>query len=205
MIDPDAVLWSTPERERAGRPLLLLLHGFGSHEGDLFSLAPGLPLGPAVAALRAPLTLAPGAFAWFPLEATGVELDRAADEAARAVLDWLGSFEHGPVHVVGFSQGGAMALQLLRLDPSAVASASVLAGFLAGDAHEGDGRLEEVRPPVFWGRGTADDRIDDARVAALEAWLPVHSTARVRIYEDLGHAVSSGELRDLVDFLHSQL
>jgi len=34
-IDPDVVLWSAPERERAGRPLLVLLHGYGSHEGDL--------------------------------------------------------------------------------------------------------------------------------------------------------------------------
>jgi phospholipase/carboxylesterase len=49
-IDSSAVLWSAPERERAGRPLLVLLHGYGSHEGDLFGMAPGLPLEPVIAA-----------------------------------------------------------------------------------------------------------------------------------------------------------
>ena len=33
MIDPSAVIWSTPVGERAGKPLLVLLHGLGSHEG----------------------------------------------------------------------------------------------------------------------------------------------------------------------------
>ena len=41
-LDADAVIWSAPERERAGRPLLVLLHGYASHEGDLFQLAPRL-------------------------------------------------------------------------------------------------------------------------------------------------------------------
>jgi phospholipase/carboxylesterase len=54
-IDASAVLWSAPERERAGRPLLVLLHGYGSHEGDLFGLSPRLPLGPVIASVRAPL------------------------------------------------------------------------------------------------------------------------------------------------------
>ena len=39
-LDESAILWSAPERERAGRPLIVLLHGYGSHEGDLFSLSP---------------------------------------------------------------------------------------------------------------------------------------------------------------------
>ena len=55
-IDPAAVLWSAPESERAGRPLLVLLHGYGADERDLFSLAPHLPSEPVIAALRAPLS-----------------------------------------------------------------------------------------------------------------------------------------------------
>ena len=54
-IDDEAVLWSASSADRAGRPLLVLLHGFNSHEGDLFGLAPYLPLAPAIASLRAPI------------------------------------------------------------------------------------------------------------------------------------------------------
>ena len=39
------VLWSKPEEERAGKPLLVLLHGYGANEEDLLSLADLLPRG----------------------------------------------------------------------------------------------------------------------------------------------------------------
>ena len=63
-LDTSAILWSAPERERAGRPLLVLLHGYGSHEGDLFGMSPGLPLGPVIASLRAPVA-ENGGWAWW--------------------------------------------------------------------------------------------------------------------------------------------
>ena len=47
-------------------PLIVLLHGYGSHEGDLFGLSPRLPLGASVASLRAPLE-ENGGNAWFKL------------------------------------------------------------------------------------------------------------------------------------------
>ena len=80
-LDESAILWSAPERERAGRPLLVLLHGYGSHEGDLFGLGPGLPLGPVIASVRAPIELAPGMYSWFPLmsEAPAEEVGPNAD------------------------------------------------------------------------------------------------------------------------------
>ncbi|HCN21883.1 MAG TPA: phospholipase, partial [Arthrobacter bacterium] len=37
------VMWSRPEDQRAGRPLLVLLHGYGANEQDLLSLADMLP------------------------------------------------------------------------------------------------------------------------------------------------------------------
>ena len=67
-VDDEAVLWSASAADRAGRPLLLLLHGYNSNEGDLFGLTPYLPLEPAIASLRAPLYTGYG-HAWFPLVA----------------------------------------------------------------------------------------------------------------------------------------
>src|SRR5690625_5189808 len=54
VIDDDAVLWSAGEAARVGRPLLVLMHGYGSNEADLFGLAPSLPLSPVIASIRAP-------------------------------------------------------------------------------------------------------------------------------------------------------
>ena len=191
---------------RAGRPLLVLLHGYGSHEGDLFGLAPGLPLSPVIASLRAPLRSGPG-HAWFPLsgETPLDELGELVDDSARAILDWLDTTDNTSVGVLGFSQGGAMALQLLRLAPTRFRYAVVLAGFVAGNDHPGDAALLEAKPPVFWGRGTLDDRIPRPAIEWTAQWLPPHSTLTSRIYEDLGHGISNAELKDVNAFISGAL
>lgn len=205
-IDPDAVLWSAPERERAGRPLLVLLHGFGSHEGDLFSLAPSLPLEPVIASLRAPLTAGPG-HAWFPLtaETFASDLEGLADAAARDVLDWLDATESTQVGILGFSQGGATALQVLRLAPERIAYTVMLSGFVVGADHPGDPALAAVRPPVFWGRGTADRIIPSPAIDWTAVWLPKHAETEIRVYEDLAHGLSHDELTDINAFIRRQL
>lgn len=203
-IDPNAVLWSAPERDRADRPLLVLLHGYGSHEGDLFGLSPQLPLEPVIASIRAPIALS-GGFAWFNLDANTIG-DPAAekvDAAATAIIDWLDTLDYTSVSLLGFSQGAAMALQLLRHAPRRFTSAVALSGFVASGDHVGDAELAEARPPVFWGRGTLDQVIPDAAITRTEHWLPSHSDATVRIYEDLGHALSAQELKDFNAFLRS--
>ncbi|WP_022893944.1 alpha/beta hydrolase [Agromyces subbeticus] len=202
-IDDDAVLWSASTADRAGRPLLVLLHGYNSNEGDLFGLTPYLPLAPAVASLRAPTFTGYG-HAWFPLSDDGVELSiDGADLATTAVIDWLDRVapDAASVGLLGFSQGGAMALELLRRAPERFAFAVSLAGFALPGRREGDERMSQLQPPVFWGRGTTDEVIPAASVARTQAWLPEHAALDERIYEGLGHSVSELELADAAAFL----
>ena len=202
-INPDAVLWSAPERERADRPLLVLLHGYGSHEGDLFSLAPHLPLAPVIASVRAPVQEGPG-YAWFPV---GDSPDRlaAANDSAAAVVSWISSLSYTSVGLLGFSQGGATALQVMRQAPPLVSYGVMLSGFALPDPQAGDAALAESRPPVFWGRGTADQVIQPAFIDHTSDWLPAHSTLTERIYEDLPHSISNAELADVNSFILEQL
>ncbi|MEG1391933.1 MAG: hypothetical protein RSC50_03405, partial [Aurantimicrobium sp.] len=70
-IDSTAVRWSVPREKVASalaeRPLLLMMHGYGSNEGDLFSLGQYMPEEFVIASLRAPLSAGPG-FAWFQID-----------------------------------------------------------------------------------------------------------------------------------------
>ena len=205
-LDTSAILWSAPERERSGRPLLVLLHGYGSHEGDLFGMSPGLPLGPVVASLRAPVA-ENGGWAWWsrfdspPGDPAGERVDAAAD----AVISWLDSLEYTSVSLLGFSQGAAAALQLLRHAPDRFTATVAIAGFVASGEHAGDAALAQVKPPVFWGRGTADAVIPTAAIARTAEWLPQHADATIRIYEDLGHSMSAPMLMDFVTFLRDRV
>ncbi|WP_207454299.1 alpha/beta hydrolase [Herbiconiux sp. SYSU D00978] len=196
-IDPGAVMWSAPERERAGRPLLILLHGLGSHEGDLFGLGPYLPLGPVLASVRAPIPHL-GGFAWYP---AGERTGEHADASAVALLDWIDTLSYTSVGVLGFSQGGAIATQLLRHRPRFFRYAVNLAGFVMPDENPGDEELARVAPPVFWGRGTIDDVIPGSLVEYTQTWLPLHTTMTERIYEGLGHGVNGAQLQDVQEFI----
>jgi phospholipase/carboxylesterase len=196
-IDPATVMWSAPERQRAGRPLLVLLHGLGSHEGDLFSLGPYLPLGPVLAAVRAPLPHGPG-FAWYPPDERFAE---HADAAAIALLEWIDTLEFDSIGLLGFSQGGAIATQLLRHRPRFFRYAVNLGGFVMPDENPGDEELARVAPPVFWGRGTADAVIPASLVDYTQQWLPLHTTMTERIYEGLAHSVNGQELQDVQEFI----
>src|SRR6187551_149143 len=68
--------------------LLVLLHGVGSNEQDLFGLAPQVPPQFHVLSLRGPLALGPGANAWFTFTvgADGGRAINAAQEAASRAL-----------------------------------------------------------------------------------------------------------------------
>ena len=46
-------------------PLILLLHGYGSNEEDLFSFSTLLPKDATIISLRAPLSLFPNSYAWY--------------------------------------------------------------------------------------------------------------------------------------------
>ena len=204
-IEADAVLWSAAEVDRTGRPLLLIFHGYGSHEGDLFGLAPHLPLQPVIAALRAPLPAGQG-WAWFPIDDPGNPAATPVDAAVASVLAWLDGLVVPPTSVglLGFSQGAAMTLQLMRVAPDRFAFAVQLSGFVASGDRVGDDRLAERRPPVFWGRGTADQVIPPSAIDRTQAWLPGHSTLTERIYEGMPHSISQDELGDVVAFLREQ-
>lgn len=208
-IDDSAVLWSTPPGERAGRPLLVLLHGYGSHEGDLFALLPFLPDDFVVAAVRAPLSPpfpAPG-WSWFPIEGLHARDATTATAAARGLLAWLddAAGDAASIGLLGFSQGGVIALQALRLQPDRFAFAVNLAGFVADGDLPGDAELARTRPPVFWGRGARDEVIPESRVAHTVEWLPRHVDLSGRVYAGLTHSVSQEELDDVRTFLDQQL
>jgi phospholipase/carboxylesterase len=55
------------EQSVAKNPLLLLLHGYGSNEEDLFSFATELPDDYFIVSARAPFDLMYGSYAWYAI------------------------------------------------------------------------------------------------------------------------------------------
>lgn len=208
-LDPDAVLWSAAPESHTGRPLLVLLHGFGVDERDLFGLAPYLPPDFVLAAARAPLAApwpAQG-YAWYPIEELTDATSDGVTAAASALLSWLDRTVNpeSRVGLLGFSQGAAVSLQALREAPERISFAVVLSGYAAEGPRPGDDALAARRPPVFWGRGTDDAVIPAPLVDHTQEWLPGHVDLTARVYSGMGHGVSEVELADVNAFLNEQL
>ncbi|GEK79768.1 alpha/beta hydrolase [Agrococcus baldri] len=203
-IDADAVRW----REGTGSgeddaELLVVMHGIGSHEGDLFGLAPHLPERLTIASLRAPIPYG-GGFAWFEFSPIDSDDHAVIDEAAQAVLAWLDGLERrfARVHLLGFSQGGAMAVQLARLAPERFASITHLASFVHAGSLPGDAALAAQQPriPVLTTIGDLDEVIHRDKVERSAPWLDAHFDVDRRTYHR-AHAIVADELADVVAFL----
>lgn len=185
-----------------GRPLLLFIHGFGSHERDLPGIAEHLGDGWDWISVRAPYALSTGGAAWFPLSEGGA-FDRQAIEAALAGLEAF-ILEHTsgqPIVPIGFSQGGLMTTELLRSGRTGIKAGAILSGFVDPEPRASDALLVEDRPKVFFGRGTADPVLPESRFTDTEAWVQEFADGTVKVYEGLPHAVSQEEIADLRDFL----
>ncbi|KAK1826723.1 Alpha/Beta hydrolase protein [Podospora conica] len=124
---------------RPGQPLLVLIHGYGSHEGDLVGLVPHLTSELATVSIQAPLPAGMG-------------------YATDAVIAWLDDAVPGttPVALLGFSQGGLMVTHLIRTRPDRFFAGVVLSGFVADTVVPGDEPLAKLAPPVFFGHGNRD-------------------------------------------------
>lgn len=203
MIDADLVQWTRPAEERAGTPLLVTMHGVGSNERDLLGLAPALPAAWTMASLRAPMPWGQG-FSWYPLGTPGSPALEPVDAAVAGVLAWIDSVaaDHPRIGLLGFSQGGSMALQLLRARPAAFAFAVSLSGFVVpGVTDSRDEAVAAVRPRVFLGHGDLDPVIPAEATARTQAWAAANTTVTDRAYEGLPHAVSAAELSDVAAFI----
>ena len=196
-------------------PLLLLLHGVGSNEHDLFGLAPYLDERFLSISVRAPNTLGPGSYAWFDVDFTpqGPVIDPAQAEASReALINFIGeaitAYGADPkqVYLVGFSQGAIMSAGVALTRPDLVAGVVLMSGRI----------LPQIQPmmvdpekleglPILVVHGVADTvlPINHGRASRqLLASLPVELT-----YHEypMGHEVSQESLADVSSWLSAQL
>jgi phospholipase/carboxylesterase len=136
-----------PKTKITNPPLLLLLHGVGGNEQNLFSFANELPDNFLVVSVRGPITLGSESFAWFQVSFTSgyPQINEQQAEAARiTILDFIESlknkldFDDKQVYMMGFSQGGIMSYSVALTEPEKIKGIAVMSGRL----------LPEVKPLI---------------------------------------------------------
>lgn len=184
-------------------PLVVLLHGRGSDESSILSLAPHLPVGPTYAALRAPIREG-GGYAWFANRGIGRPVAESLTETMTWFRQWLqGVAPSGrPVVLIGFSGGAAFGGGLLLSDPQRYAGAAILLGTLPFDAGVpvSTGRL--VDKPVFVAQGDQDVVIPRELLDRTWTYLHDESGATVTARRDpVGHSLTNATVDALGTWL----
>ncbi|CAN7526163.1 alpha/beta hydrolase [Acidovorax sp. LjRoot194] len=215
MLDLPLTFLQRPAAATTPRPwLLVLMHGVGSNEQDLFGLAPHIPERFHVLSLRAPFRMGPGSHAWFDfsIEPNGERTINEAQEAqsralvAKAIASAAEQLGIPPERVVvgGFSQGGIMALSLLLTQPALMQAAMVWHSRLLAQVLPLAAPPDALRGKQLWlSHGTHDNVIPLAHAQAIAQHmgpLPVAVTYR----EFPGaHEIRPAELSATVTWLDS--
>lgn len=152
-------------RDTASEPhaCIVLLHGRGSNEQDLFGLIPELPKQPLVVSVRAPFAFPFGGYFWYDLGAQNHSPD---PETFASSLQQLSEFvqelpSHYPVdparvYLLGFSQGALMSGCLTLSQPQLMAATVMLSGYLPVEAPFETDEAGIAGKPIFMAHGSYD-------------------------------------------------
>ena len=124
-------------------PVLILLHGYGSNEEDLFSFAPELPDDSYVISVRAPYDLQPYGHAWYAIHFDADENKFSDNEQAKESVTLIAGFideivkqypiDTKNVTLVGFSQGAILSYATALTYPEKIAKVVALSGYFNQD------------------------------------------------------------------------
>lgn len=195
-------------------PLLVLLHGYGSNEQDLFDLADWLDPRLHVVSARAPLALPWGGFAWYHLGGTPGNL--VPDAASRAAaLDLLAKFvadlparigsDPQRTYLLGFSQGAILSLGLAMRAPERLAGVVAVSGYLDPALRNDPPPAALAHLPILQVHGAYDDVIPIAAAHATRAILEPVLAAYAYHEDPAGHTIHPDGLRRIQHWIGERL
>ncbi len=136
-----------PKIKSDNPPLLILLHGVGSNEDDLFSFANQLPDQFLVVSARAPFTITEGSYKWYEINFSNGKptINKEEAEKSRILLNQYieqlkteYAIKGNNVYLCGFSQGAIMSFSIGLTNPKSIKGIIALSGRM----------LDEINPLI---------------------------------------------------------
>lgn len=167
----------TPKVSTKQPPLLILLHGYGSNEQDLFSFASELPDELLIVSARAPYEMGYDAYAWYAINFDAqngkfsdlVEAEKSIHTIANFIDEIKTTYSTNPdkTFLLGFSQGAILSYLTSFYYPNKVNYVIALSGYInfellpavidnniTTEYYCSHGSVDQVLP-VEWARKTA--------------------------------------------------
>ncbi len=128
-----------PKVKKDKNPLILLLHGYGSNEEDLFSFASELPDDYFIVSAQAPYQVPPYGYAWYAIhfdaDANKFSDDNQAIESRDLIVKFIDELietypiDSENINLVGFSQGAILSYAIGLSYPEKVNKIVALSGY----------------------------------------------------------------------------
>jgi len=99
---------SPAKEQTVNNPTLIMLHGRGADEHDLFGLKEYLDPRFNVYSVRAPFNFGWGGYTWFELFDDGTVDEESFSSSREQLLDFIGDVASNDLYLLGFSMGAIM-------------------------------------------------------------------------------------------------
>ena len=202
---PLKYLVQQPAIKTAHPPVIILMHGFGSNEADLFDLKDNLPKNFLVVSVRAPLPLARNAYQWYRKPTINEDLKSSGMTVQSFIMAIVKKYhaDADRVYLSGFSQGAMMSYEVGLSAPELLKGIAPLSGMIVtsmkpqGPASDA---LKKLR--IFVGHGDVDNRIPYSQaVDAVNYLKTLQLSPEFHTYKGMQHSISDEELKDFVRWL----
>ncbi len=196
-------------------PVLILLHGYGGNEKDLFTLADQIPDNWFVVSIRAPFKVANNRYKWFNANLVNEKIvmnfeeeEKSRKQLLKFIDQFIGKYnvDKGKVVTAGFSQGANMALALGLTEPLKIKATGCFSGRFMEEIVPLINNKEALKSKeIFISHGTEDQMLPfkyaEQNQKMLENW-----GANVSFSKDkIAHTISNKQLDDFIEWLGNLL
>jgi phospholipase/carboxylesterase len=193
-------------------PLLLLLHGYGSNEEDLFSFASELPDEYYVISARAPYDLQYGSYAWYAINFDADENKFSDLEQAKKSRDIIANFideliknypiDANNITLIGFSQGSILSYAVGISYPQKVQRIAAMSGYMNQEMFVDDYKNNDFSKLHFFiSHGTVDPVVPVDWARKAKPFLDNLQIQNVYNEYPIGHGISPQNFYDFKNWL----
>ncbi|HET8855563.1 MAG TPA: alpha/beta fold hydrolase [Salinimicrobium sp.] len=196
-------------------PLLIMMHGYGSNEEDLFSFAEELPEELFIISVRAPYPLPPYGNAWYAINFDGTRKfsdDQQAIQSREKISDFIDQaiaeypVDGENVTLVGFSQGTILGFSIALSYPEKIKNLIGLSGYInEGILKEGYEKNDFSRLSVYHSHGTSDQVIPVQWARRSKPLLDDLGIENTYSEFPVGHGVAPQNFMELKSWLQKKI
>lgn len=205
-------LLKEPKIVKEKNPLLVLIHGYGSNEEDLFSFVSELPDNYYIVSVQAPYQIPPYGFAWYAIT-FDADMNKFSDDAqaieSRDLLVQLIDeictkypIDTKNVNLIGFSQGAILSYAVALTYPEKVNKVVALSGYFNPEIMTPKTDLTAYNHlRIFGSHGTVDQVIPVEWARKTTDYLKPYNIAFEYKEYPVGHGVAPQNFFDFKKFI----